>query len=525
MRTNHKQRRPLSPKSFAGIATLVVVGATGEARALDTEVTSSTAAQGYALRSPFGDPVLFRRRVMQTLGLGVYQKLDAEQPTGPQIIVKLRLRLDADIGIENSETNFNRGDPNSRYVPGLREAPIDLMYGYVEGRNFAGGWLGFRLGRQYVSDALGWWGFDGGLVRLQAPYVHVEAYGGFEQRGGLPLSLGRYERNGAWRGDRQQGLGDSPDAFGMFLEASKAPAFGVAVESAGPHWIHGRLDYRRVYNTGTVAASYLPGPSGQTQSYSQTRTSSERLGYAIDGTFKDYGAGKGGVVYDLYNQFFSSYYVNLDGFVTERVTVGADFDYFRPTFDGDSIFNWFTQTPITTLTGRGAWQMTEQVDLALNAGVRWWATDDDPGSPTTIAAGSGGRVADQGTLTDPSADKTSRLTDVLGSAYGRYRWHTGKATLRGVFELGDRGRREGLDAGGEQYFRGGKYGASLRGSVFDWRDDLRPDRSATSVGYVVGGMWKPSPMADVLLEWEHNTNKLVGQRFRVLALVNFVVNR
>jgi hypothetical protein len=38
-------------------------------------------------------------------------------------------------------------------------------------------------------------------------------------------------------------------------------------------------------------------------------------------------------------------------------------------------------------------------------------------------------------------------------------------------------------------------------------------------------MWKPGPMADVLLEWEHNMNRLVGQRFRVLALVNVVVNR
>jgi hypothetical protein len=523
MRKNLWPRRP--SLSLAVVALLGWVGRSSEAHALDTEVTASVAAQGYALRSPFGDPILMRRRVMNTLGLGVYHTMDSERPTGAQILVKLRLRLDADVGIESNELNFRRGDPASRYVPGLLEAPVDLMYGYVEGRNFAGGWLGFRLGRQYVSDALGWWSFDGGLVRLQAPYVHVEAYGGFEQRGGLPLSLGRYERNGVWRGDRQQGLDGSPDAFGMFLEAGKAPAFGVALESAGPHWIHGRLDYRRVYNTGAVAASYLPGPGGQLRTFHETRTSSERLGYAIDGTVGDYGAGKGGVVYDLYNQFFSSYYVNVDGFVTQRVTVGADWDYFRPTFDGDSIFNWFTQTPITTLTGRGAWQVNDQLDLALNGGVRWWATDDDPGSPTTLPPGEGGRASDQGALADPRAEKTGRLTDALGSAHGRYRWSTGKATLRGVFEVGERGRREGVDVGGERYFRGGKYGATLRGSLFDWRDELRPDRSATSVGYVVGGIWRPGPMADVLLEWEHNMNRLVGQRYRVLAVVNVAVNR
>lgn len=500
-----------------------LLAAPQHAWALDAEVTSTTAAQGYALRSPFGDPILYRRRVMQTLGLGVYHPLESDRPTGAQIIVKLRMRLDADVGVESSETSFNRGDPNSRFVPGLREAPIDLMYGYVEGRNLAGGWLTARLGRQYVTDVLGWWGFDGGLVRLQAPYVHVELYGGFEQRGGLPLSLGRYEQRGAWRGDRQQALGDSPDAFPMFLEASKAPAFGAAIESAGPHWVHGRLDYRRVYNTGAVAASYLPDANGQTRTFSETRTSSERLGYAIDGTAGDYAAGKGGVVYDLYNQFFSSYYVNLDGFVTQRITVGADYDYFRPTFDGDSIFNWFTQTPITTLTGRVGWQVTDPFDIALSGGVRWWETDEDPGSPAAQSPDVNPRVSSQGTLGDPKAESAAKLTDVLGSAYARYRWATGKATLRGVLERGERGHREGVDAGGEKFFRGGKYGASLRGSLYNWRDDLRPDRSAASAGYVVGGMWRPSQSADVMLEWEHNTNKLVGQRFRVLALVNLVV--
>lgn len=511
-----------SPLVRAFLLTTLIPGTT---QALDTEVTATTAAQGYALHSPFGDPVLFRRRVMQTLGLGVYQQIDKENPTGPRLQMKLRLRLDADIGIESNEVNYYPGSSDSRYVPGLLEAPIDLMYGYMEGRNFAGGWLNFRLGRQYQVDSLGWWGFDGGWLGAQTPYIRLEAYGGLEQRGGLPLSLGRYEPNGVWRGDRRQGLEDSPDTFGMFLQASRAPAWGAAIESVSPTWIHGRLDYRHVYNTGAVAVSYLPIPGNQGQNYSELRTSSERIGYTMDGTLFDIGAGKGGLVYDLYNQFISAGYVNLDSFVTEQLTVGADFDYYRPTFDGDSIFNWFTHTPITTLSGRGAWRMTERLDTALSAGARWWSTDEDPISPTLLSSDTAGRVGDQGSITDPSANKATHLTDWTGSAHGRYRWSTGRATIRGVLELGVRGRREGLDIGSERSFRGGKYGISIRGSIFDWRDDLRPDRSATSVGYVVGGLWRPGPMADVLLEWEHNSNKLIGQRFRVLALVQFVVNR
>ena len=234
------QRAPLKVVSAVafGCATL----ASARAEAFEAEVTSDTAAQAYSLRSPFGDPILYRRRVTQTLGLGVYGLLSDEKPGGPQLFVKLRMRLDADFGVEASERRYDSGSSSSRFTPGLVEAPIDLMYGYVEGRNLAGGWLGFRAGRQYVVDALGWWSFDGALLRLTPPYVHVELYGGYEQRAGLPLSLGRFERGGVSRGDRDVTLDRSPDAYRHFQQAAMAPAYGVAIESAGPTGIHGRLD-------------------------------------------------------------------------------------------------------------------------------------------------------------------------------------------------------------------------------------------------------------------------------------------
>ncbi len=512
-------KRAIKWGSFA-----VVLLAASPARALDAEVSANTAAQAYSLRSPFGDPILYRRRITQTLGLGVYKLIEDEKPGGPQLFVKLRMRFDADLGVDQSETGYSRGDAGSRYVPGLREAPLDLMYGYVEGRNLAGGWLGFRLGRQYVTDALGWWSFDGGMVRIQAPYVHVEAYGGFEQRAGLPLSIGRYERGGVWRGDRDA-IKDSPDVYPMFQKAHLAPAFGAAIESAGPQWIHARVDYRRVYNTGEVVTSSIPDASGKFKTIDETRTSSERVGFAVDSTIGEVAAAKGGVIYDFYNQLFSAYYLNLDGFVGSKVTVGAEFDYFRPTFDADSIWNWFTHSPVTTATGRVGVKATEEIDVAASGGVRWWETDDDPANPATLAPENAGRLLDQGTPADPEGGKAKKLLDVVANANGRYRWSKGVATVRGVLETGERGRREGVDLGGERRFSGGLYGVSLRTSLFDWRDDLRPDRSATSFGYVLGGAWRPSPKAEMMLEWEHNMNHLVGQRFRILALVNLLVTR
>ncbi|HEU4538358.1 MAG TPA: hypothetical protein VFS00_29765, partial [Polyangiaceae bacterium] len=251
------------------------------ARALDAEVRASSAAQAYALRSPFGDPLFFRQRVTQTLGLEVFHLLPDERPGGPEVFVKLRLRFDTDFGQAYSETNYNRADPYSRYVPGLGAAPLDLMYGYVEGRRLAGGWLGFRAGRQYVVDPLGWWSFDGGLARVGAPGLFAEVYGGFEQRGGLPLSLGRYERDGVWRGDREQ-LAGQADVFPSFLEAASAPAWGAALEGALGTWLHARGTYRKVWNRGEVVTRPFAAADGTFATVDEARTSSERAGAALD---------------------------------------------------------------------------------------------------------------------------------------------------------------------------------------------------------------------------------------------------
>ncbi len=60
-------------------------------------------------------------------------------------------------------------------------------------------------------------------------------------------------------------------------------------------------------------------------------------------------------------------------------------------------------------------------------------------------------------------------------------------------------------------------------SLYNWEDPLRPDRGATSFGYVLGAGYRPGEVADFKIEWEHDMNRLVGQRFRVVGLVNLRV--
>src|SRR5450432_2058641 len=135
------------------------------AQAYQTEVDATLDAQFYSLQSPYGSPLLQRRRYTQTLALNLYDLQTDRVPLGPSLTFKSRLRLDSDFGQRPEE----RDPDSSSYVPGLAEAPLDIMYAYLEGQRYLNGYLGFRLGRQYIVDRLGFWSFDGAEVLLTTP--------------------------------------------------------------------------------------------------------------------------------------------------------------------------------------------------------------------------------------------------------------------------------------------------------------------------------------------------------------------
>jgi hypothetical protein len=535
--------------------------APAESRAAEFEVQADTALQGYEVASPWGDVVLQRRRFLQTVGLGVYNLQGDHRPGAADYRVVVRMRLNADFGVNahlddrqgGGETTYATPAGNGvRFVPGLESAPLDLMYGYIEGRNLAHGLLGFKLGRQYVTDALGWWAFDGGLVRITTPfYVQAELYAGLEQRGGLPLSTSRFEQQGAWRGSHTGfGIGaglPSVTDYPAYQYAEPAPAFGFAVESTGPQWIHGRFSYRRVYNTGTSVVSMFPDPiGGGYRTVSGTRVSQERLGYAAEVVKNDLGTIKGGFSYDLYSQIVASYSAGIEAYAGKRASLGADVDYFVPTFDADSIWNWFTKSPVTSITGRAAVRLTKRWDATISGGARLWSADGDPATfgvnqckaatamPDCTTIPSPGTAIDPSTTGDPlhPTQPWSRLAenravtttlDVLGNVNARYRFGSGNISLRGMLETGSRGSREGVDLAAEKGIDGGRYTLGARTSLYGWHDPTRPDRDATSFGYVLSAGFTPMRVASFQLEWEHDTNRLIGQRYRVLALINLMV--
>ncbi len=513
---SHVPKRRRSGRAIAlGLAAFAAIAAflPGRADALEPEVTSDTAAQFYDVRSPTGQTVIMRRRVTTTLGVSVYDLYDTpDDPNGPSLSFRARMRYDADYGGSGAETDK---DNFGRVVPGFERGPIDLMYGYVEGRRFLEGWLGFKLGRQYVVDALGWWSFDGGQVKITTPYYFAaELYGGLEQRGGMPLSTPRYERDGVWRGDRS---GYDPSLYPSFQPNDVAPAIGAALESAGFQWLHGRLTYRRVYNTGSSNVSQFANGLRAPATYDGTRISQERLGYGFDGTLPEIGGLKGGMAYDLYNARFANIFASVDAFVSRRVTLSLDYDYYQPTFDGDSIWNFFMSMPMNDLGGRVSWDATDHLDFSAGARARAFSLQteneklDNPSSPNG--------------LSDGNYFPKSGL-EMMGGGNLAGRWHFGEGMVgaRGAADFASNGHRLGMDLYGERTLET-RFILSARTGVWSWDDNLRQDRDATSFQYVLGGGYKLWQRSKVFADFQHDMNRIVGHRFRAMLWLSIAISK
>jgi len=543
------RRQALAIATIVGLAVLSVAPA---ARAVDTEVTSDTDGQFYDVRSPTGTVVDERRRLTTTLALSLYNLLDAPltDPNAPQLSFRARLRYDADYGEHPDEV-----DPRyyqTTYVPGgaygnqigLSGAEaVDLMYAYVEGRKFLHGWLGFKLGRQYVTDVLGWWAFDGGDVAVTTPYFFkAELYGGIEERGGMPLSTSRFEADGIWRGNRSNldplpaCPGGPPGTCGQsglslyppFQQSDIAPAVGVALESTGITWIHGRLTYRRVYDTGSSNTTEYQSGIYAPSSYGGGRISSERLGYAVDASLTKFGGAKAGIVYDLYRAEVTSLYASLDAYLGSKVTVSADYDYYVPWFDGDSIWNFFAGEPTNDLALRANVDVNEKLSIAGSGNVRLFTVQTAAFDPI----GNGGVNCSIPPCTySPSTNYSGGYFPSNGHPFDEgfnlsARWRSGETRLavRGAGNFGDEGDRVGGDFSAERIIET-RYVVSGRVGVWQWDDKLRPERSTTDFSYVLGVGYRFTPRAQGGVEWEQDVNGLVGDRFRLLATLKVAVTK
>ena len=479
------------------------------ARAYEARVRADYEAQFYGVQSPFGSPDVLRRRHTAALGLEI-DDLAGLGERGPRLEFKAHLRLDADFG----QTAAERDPSSNRFVPGLEQAPLDVMYAYFDAEGLFSGVLGLRVGRQLTIDALGFWLFDGARLRLTLPLgLELGGFAGFEPRPGLPLlATSRYLGDGVRRGNRDA---LEANAEPSFLDESRlAPAAGAFLAARGLGPLSASVVYRRIENRSRVRLSpYAASPSELPRTFGESRISSERLGSAARLDWTGVGSASGTANYDLYLRQWNELALELAALPASSLRVGAEVRRTRPSFDGDSIFNWFAQGASGQALGRLGYSPFRALDTNFSWGVHWFETDGDPGAAESDPT----RAADRGGH------------NLVGSLSGRLRLSQSELTLAALAEAGERGHLAGADLGLRSRFGGGLYDSLVLLSLYDWADPLRSERDATSFSYVLGtGLFSGSGLfsqSRVGLEWEHTVNRLVSQRFRVLATLELGVFR
>ncbi len=206
----------------------------------------------------------------------------------------------------------------------------------------------------------------------------------------------------------------------------------------------------------------------------------------------------------------------------QKVTLSADYDYYVPSFDGDSIWNFFAGEPRSDVGLRGNVDVSDRLSLAANAHARMFTVQTaqfDPGgtnySPSTYCVPANGPCA----TVFPS---NGHPFDEGGNVSARWRTGETRIALRGSGDFGDEGDRVGADLSGERIFET-RYVASGRIGAWQWKDKLRPDRATTSAQYVLAAGYRFLPRSQGSVEWEHDINGIVGQRFRVMFVLNIGV--
>ncbi|MBN2195284.1 MAG: hypothetical protein JW751_20875 [Polyangiaceae bacterium] len=491
-------------------ATLLALGhAPGPAAATEAAVDASSDVQLYAVPNPYGTREMRQRRYTQTLGLTVRDILGKRESGGPWLAFSSRLRLDSDLG-----QSASLSDPTNEedYIPGVEAAPVDLQYAYFDARQLGGNALAVRFGRQYVVDPLGWWSFDGARVSIAAPApVEIAGYAGFEQRAVVPLlATSRFTADGVHRGSRRD---LEANRWPSYLDQRKlAPAVGFSVASHGLDWLDAELAYRRVEERDAAYLTVFPESPGSFEVIEQSRVATERLGGAIVVSRDQLGAITGRVVYDCLLGIVNEHAATLSWFVTEPITLTAGYDYTLPTYDGDSIFNWFSTNPMTSVELGADLAPSRNLSLAPRAGARAYrvskgaSAEEDP-----EAGGTNGQ------------DSAPNSTDAFASFAVVRRWERGKVSLDGGGDGSREGHQIGIDLEIDHTFREGDYDALLLLSLHDWHDEWLPARDATSFTYVVGGGMRPAAHSRLGVEWEHTTNRLVGQRYRILFTLELEV--
>jgi hypothetical protein len=465
----------------AACAVAAGTGAPSRAWGVDVDVRAETVGQAYQVRGPTGAPVISSRRITQTLSLALVQR--PADRRGVTVAFRARLRIDADFGeacdpaTDRCLDEVNR-ERSAEFVPLFARRTMDLPFAYLDVTGIGRGALDVRVGRIFTVDPLGFFLFDGARARLHiARRVVAELYGGIETRAGFPLSSGRFDRDSLIREDR---TGWSPALAPYVEHRTLAGVVAAALETENLEPLYARLGYRRVWTGDGVAE--------------------ERAGGTVELRLVDHVRLFADAVYSIPHRWFATADAGAEWYNGRGSRAGVEVARYRPTFDLTSIWSAFWIDPTDDVRAYGEWAVSTRVSLTASWLLRRYALSESGTSPNAVV---------------PATD----VWNSGGSLAFLLRAPGYQTSVRARAEGGGVGVRAGLDADAWWWVVPERLRLDARFSVWHVADDLRPDRAGVSVGGVLGATVRLGRVADLHLDVEDDANRLVGHRFRALAIV------
>ena len=427
--------------------------ATSPARAADVRTVSRTVGEGYMMRVPGPEGhLLSRRRLVQYVNLGVFRILPPKRageifrdPRDGQLQIVTSLRLRHDFGTFQRDAT---GDA-ARLIQNLDGRQIDILFGYLEGRNL-GGWVDLRVGRQLEMSGLDFYAFDGGWIRARTPaHLAVEVFGGFQVNGNHAFGFPTFELDGT------QGLPH---------DDATTPMVGAAFSMTDVSWMDARFAYRRTWTPSSLNRDLMDvdGSMGLQGTVNQELVSANIALRLAQGRLSPFAAAR----YNIGTDRVDDLSAGASWAITELHTLRAFYLRTIPMFDLDSIFNVFATEPFEDV----------RVVYEVRPGERW-----------TLYGRFQGRIFRSGTTgvleLDPDAEVSFGGGGGAGAAYRRRRF----AMRLDGFGLGGEG---GLRAGGSVDTRTHVWydRIALDGRAYYtyFRDDLVADRRGYSLALQVG---------------------------------------
>jgi hypothetical protein len=344
---------------------LAAVLAAPPAGAARVRIDARSGMLAYPVIGPDGFVVLDERVVQSRVLLRVDDLLpvdpDSPDPAAePDVAIGCSLRWFADPGVSSAAV-----EPSDlRFVPSLDDAALEVLWAWVEATNLLERWLDVRAGRMVHDGPLGWRSDDGAMLRLGVPgLVEARIVGGFENVRGLRLSNSPFAPEGVER-------------------------WSAEGEGAGRYDLNAEPEHRPTVEAGLSARV---GPAGVDAGYRRTWRSvdggraEEMFGFeaSVDaGPISAFGSTRLDLVTIDVADGSAEVSARLDD---GRQRIDARYEYFRPTFDAESIFRVFAFEPFHEVSLRYRFPLRGALRGTAWVGARHVDAPEGGEEPATLA--------------------------------------------------------------------------------------------------------------------------------------------